>query len=268
MLQFELSRDIDGAARDVQAAINAARADCPSLPSNPTYRKVNPADAPIMILSLTSDTLTRRQIYDAASIDPRAEASQIDGVGQVDRRRRPRRPCGSRSTRRRFPATASAGGRAHRAGRGQRQPAQGHVEDGERHWQLYANDQARPPPITAADRDRFAERRAGAPARRRRSRGLGRKTPRHVGLSNGQPAVLVIVNRQPGANIIETVDRVNALLPQLRASICRRHRPARRARSHHDDPRLAARGRAHAGHRGRAGDPRRVPVPAQRCARR
>ena len=74
-LQFDLDRDIDGAARDVQAAINAARSQLPTgLPSNPTYRKVNPADAPIMILALTSDTLTQGQMYDAASTDPRAEA--------------------------------------------------------------------------------------------------------------------------------------------------------------------------------------------------
>src|SRR3984893_9863518 len=82
-LQFGLNRDINGAARDVQAAINAARADLPtSLRSNPTYRKVNPADAPILILTLTSDTLTRGQIYDAASSIVQQALSQIDGVGQ------------------------------------------------------------------------------------------------------------------------------------------------------------------------------------------
>src|SRR5712672_1701615 len=83
-LQFGLDRDIDGAARDVQAAINAARADLPaSLRSNPTYRKVNPADAPILILTLTSDTLSRGQIYDAASTVVQQALSQIDGIGQV-----------------------------------------------------------------------------------------------------------------------------------------------------------------------------------------
>src|SRR5712672_3898512 len=83
-LQFGLNRDINGAARDVQAAINAARADLPtSLRSNPTYRKVNPADAPIIVLTLTSDTLTRGQIYDAASTVVQQALSQIDGVGQV-----------------------------------------------------------------------------------------------------------------------------------------------------------------------------------------
>ena len=83
-LQFNLSRNIDGAARDVEAAINAARADLPtSLRQNPTYRKVNPADAPIAILSMTSDTLTRGQIYDAASTVMQQALSQIDGIGQV-----------------------------------------------------------------------------------------------------------------------------------------------------------------------------------------
>src|SRR5215469_14548772 len=84
-LQFALDRDIDGAARDVQAAINAARADLPSnLRSNPTYRKVNPADSPIMILALTSETLTQGQIYDAASSVLQQKFSQLDGIGQVN----------------------------------------------------------------------------------------------------------------------------------------------------------------------------------------
>src|SRR5262245_21394194 len=84
VLQFDLGRDIDGAARDVQAAINAARAILPtSLPSNPTYRKVNPADSPVMIISLTSDTLTRGQIYDAGSTLLAQKLSQVTGVGQV-----------------------------------------------------------------------------------------------------------------------------------------------------------------------------------------
>src|SRR5436190_15617433 len=83
-LQFDLSRDIDGAARDVQAALNAARALLPTgLPSNPTYRKVNPADAPIMILALTSDTMTQGQMYDAGSTIIAQKLSQLQGVGQV-----------------------------------------------------------------------------------------------------------------------------------------------------------------------------------------
>src|SRR5205823_10982518 len=83
-IQFDLDRDIDGAARDVQAAINAARSVLPSgLPSNPTYRKVNPADAPIIILALTSDTMTQGQMYDAASTIIAQKLSQLSGVGQV-----------------------------------------------------------------------------------------------------------------------------------------------------------------------------------------
>jgi multidrug efflux pump len=83
-LQFGLDRDIDGAARDVQAAINAAHADLPtSLKSNPTYRKVNPADAPILILALTSDTLSQGQIYDAATTVLEQKLSQVEGIGQV-----------------------------------------------------------------------------------------------------------------------------------------------------------------------------------------
>src|ERR1700680_1457069 len=83
-LQFGLNRDINGAARDVQAAINAARADLPtSLRSNPTYRKVNPADAPILVLTLTSDTMTRGDLYDAASTVLAQKLSQVEGIGEV-----------------------------------------------------------------------------------------------------------------------------------------------------------------------------------------
>ena len=85
VLQFDLNRNIDGAARDVQAAINAARSQLPAnLPSNPTYRKVNPADAPILILALTSDTVSRGQMYDAASTILQQKLSQVEGVGQVN----------------------------------------------------------------------------------------------------------------------------------------------------------------------------------------
>ncbi|RWH30989.1 efflux RND transporter permease subunit, partial [Mesorhizobium sp.] len=85
VLQFDLDRDINGAARDVQAAINAARADLPSdLRSNPTYRKYNPADAPVMILALTSRTLTPGQLYDAAATVLQQRLSQVEGVGNVD----------------------------------------------------------------------------------------------------------------------------------------------------------------------------------------
>ena len=127
VLQFGLDRDINGAARDVQAAINAARADLPtSLRSNPTYRKVNPADAPILILALTSKTLTRGQMYDAASNVLQQRLSQIDGIGQViiggaalPAVRVELNPTGAVQIRHR------AGGRARRAGLGQRQQPEG-----------------------------------------------------------------------------------------------------------------------------------------------
>src|SRR5581483_10382930 len=143
-LQFGLDRDIDGAARDVQAAINAARADLPSsLKSNPTYRKVNPADAPVLILALTSDTLTPGQIYDSASTVLNQALSQIDGIGQVT--------IGGSS----LPAVrvelnpyvlfkygigledvraALAAANAH--------SPKGAIDQGERRFQLYTNDQA------------------------------------------------------------------------------------------------------------------------------
>ena len=127
-LQFDLDRDIDGAARDVQAAINAARSLLPTgLPSNPTYRKVNPADAPIMILALTSDTMTQGQMYDAASTILAQKLSQVEGVGQVQRRRQlaaggARRAQSARAQQVRHRPR----GRAHGARGDQRQPAEGH----------------------------------------------------------------------------------------------------------------------------------------------
>jgi multidrug efflux pump len=219
-LQFDLSRDIDGAARDVQAAINASRSLLPSgLPSNPTYRKVNPADAPIMILSLTSDTLSRGQMYDAASTILAQKISQLNGIGQV-----------------------TVGGASLPAVRVELNPSllnklgigvedvrtaivatnvnrpKGFVEDDSRHWQILANDQAKRAadylPIIVAWRNGAAVR-LGDVARVEDSV----QDLRNAGLAGGKPAVMMIINRQPGANIIETVDRVNAILPQLRASI-------------------------------------------------
>jgi multidrug efflux pump subunit AcrB len=108
VLQFDMNRDIDGAARDVQAAIVAARADLPAaLKSNPTYRKMNPADQPVMILALTSDTLTPGQIYDSASTIMQQKLSQVSGIGQVQARARRCRRCASTSIRGRCSNTAS-----------------------------------------------------------------------------------------------------------------------------------------------------------------
>ena len=219
-LQFDLNRDIDGAARDVQAALNAARALLPTgLPSNPIYRKVNPADAPIMILSLTSESMTRAQMYDAASTILAQKISQVDGIGQV-----------------------TVGGSSLPAVRVELNPPalnqlgvgvvdvrnaitatnanrpKGILEDGDRHWQILANDQAKKAaeyiPIIVAYHNGSAIRLGDVATVLDSEQDL-----RNAGLSNGKPAVMLILNRQPGANIIETVDRVKALLPQLRASI-------------------------------------------------
>ena len=268
-LQFDLSRDIDGAARDVQAAINAARACLPTgLPSNPTYRKVNPADAPIMILTLTSDTMTQGQMYDAASTIVAQKLSQIAGVGQVS-------VGGSSLPAVRVelnPQALNKYGigleevRAALAAANANRP-KGAIEDGDRHWQIYANDQAKTAaeylPLIVAYRNGAAVQLSDVADVVDSVQDL-----RNAGMANGKPSVLVIINRQPNANIIETVDRVNALLPQLRASIPTRDRPHAGDGPHDDDPRLAARRRAHAGDLGRARDPRGVPVPARRRARR
>jgi multidrug efflux pump len=224
-LQFDLSRDIDGAARDVQAAINAARTLLPTgLPSNPTYRKVNPADAPIMILALTSQTMDRGQMYDAASTILAQKLSQVQGIGQVSMG-------GSSLPAVRVelnPATLNKYGigledvRAAIVATNANRP-KGSVEDGERHWQILANDQAKKaaeylPLIVAYRKD---ARGSGAPVRLADVAEVVDSVQdlRNVGSSNGKPAVLVILNRQPNANIIDTVDRVKALLPQLAASI-------------------------------------------------
>jgi len=219
-LQFDLSRDIDGAARDVQAAINAARNLLPTgLPSNPTYRKVNPADAPIMIFALTSDTMTQGQMYDAASTIIAQKLSQVAGVGQVS-------VGGSSLPAVRVelnPEALNKYGvgledvRAALATANANRP-KGAVEDGDRHWQIHANDQARSAaeylPLIVAYRNGAAVQLSDIAEVVDSVQDL-----RNAGMANAKPSVLVIVNRQPNANIIETVDRVNALLPSLRASI-------------------------------------------------
>jgi len=220
VLQFDLDRDIDGAARDVQAAIQASRALLPSgLPSMPTYRKLNPADAPIMILSLTSGTLTPGQMYDAASTVLAQRLSQIDGIGQVN-----------------------IGGGALPAVRVELNPTAlnhsglsldkvraaivasnayrplGTLEDGGRHWQLGSSDQGR----TAADfKPLILSYVNGAPLRLQDVADVHDSVQdvRHFRAANSRPAVLLILYRQPGANIIQTVDSVRALLPRLRAVI-------------------------------------------------
>jgi multidrug efflux pump len=219
-LQFDLNRNIDAAARDVQAAINAARSQLPAnLPSNPSYRKANPADAPILILALTSDTMTVPQMYDAADSILAQKLAQVDGVGQV-----------------------FVGGAAQPAVRAEVNPtllnklgigldtvrnalnaananrAKGAVSNATRTYVLDATDQ-----LFTADQYRplIVAYHNGAAVR------LGDVADvydsvadeRTLGLANGKPGVLIIVFRQPGANIIETVDRVRALMPYLRSAI-------------------------------------------------
>ncbi len=219
-LQFGLNRDINGAARDVQAAINAARADLPtSLRTNPTYRKVNPADAPILVLTLTSDTIPRGGLYDAASTVLAQKLSQVDGIGEVI--------VGGSS----LPAVRAElipqalykygigleDVRAALASANAHSPKGGIDVEGQR-YQIYANDQA-----NRADdyKSLIIAYRNGAPVH---LSDVGDVTDsvenlRNAGLANGKPAVLIILYRQPGANIISTVDLVKALMPQLRASI-------------------------------------------------
>ncbi len=219
-LQFDLNRDIDGAARDVQAAINAARSQLPtSLPRNPTYRKVNPADAPIMILALTSPTMDRGQMYDAASTILAQKISQLSGVGQVT-------VGGASLPAVRVelnPTTLNDYGigldevRAVLAAANANRP-KGSIEQGDRHWQIQADDQAKKAseyiPLIVAYRNGAAVRLSDVAEVVDSVEDL-----RNAGSSNGRPSVLVIINRQPNANIIETVERVRELLPLLRASI-------------------------------------------------
>jgi multidrug efflux pump len=219
-LQFGLNRDINGAARDVQAAINAARADLPSsLRSNPTYRKVNPADAPILILTLTSDTLSRGDLYDSASTVLAQKLSQVDGIGEVtvggsslpavrveiNPRSLAKYGIGLEDVR-----AALAAANAH--------SPKGAIDVGNNRYQIYSNDQAT---AAAQYRSLVIAYRNGAAVRLSDVAEVvdSVENLRNAGLANGKPSVLVILYRQPGANIIETVDRITALLPDLRASV-------------------------------------------------
>ncbi|PYE22408.1 multidrug efflux pump [Paraburkholderia silvatlantica] len=219
-LQFGLNRDIDGAARDVQAAINAARADLPtSLRQNPTYHKVNPADAPILILALTSPTLTAGQLYDSAATVLQQSLSQVDGVGEVD-------VSGSANPAVRVELEPHAlfhygigleDVRAALASANANSP-KGDIEFGPQRFQLYTNDQANK---ASQYKDLVIAYRNGAGVK---LSDVGEVVDsvedlRNIGLANGKRSVLVILYRQPGANIIETVDRVIAMLPQLKASL-------------------------------------------------
>ena len=220
VLQFDLDRNIDGAARDVQAAINAARTYLPpSLPMNPTYRKVNPADAPIIIYALTSDTMSTGQMYDAASSIIQQRLSRVEGVGQVfvggsslpavrvdlNPQVLSRHGIGLEDVRQTLAATNV------------RRPT-GRLVDGDVVQQIDTNDQLHKAeqyrPIVVAWEN-------GAPLQLSEVADVQDSVEdlRAGGLSNGQPAVLVVVFRSPGANVIQTVDNVRAAFPQLQASL-------------------------------------------------
>ena len=219
-LQFGLNRSIDGAARDVQAGINAARADLPtSLRSNPTYRKVNPSDAPILILALTSKTLTRGQLYDAASNVLQQRISQLNGIGQViiggstlpavrvelNPQALFKYGIGLEDVR---AALASANANA----------PKGAIEQDARHFQIYTNDQASHAedykPLVIAYRNSSAVRLSDVADVVDSVEDL-----RNAGFANGEPSVLAILTAEPGANIIQTVDEVKAELPHLEAAL-------------------------------------------------
>ncbi len=219
-IQFDLSRNIDGAARDVEAAINAARTYLPAnLPANPTYRKVNPADSPIMILALTSDMYSKGQMYDAGSTVLAQRISQISGVGQV-----------------------SVGGASSPAVRVELNPTQmnsygisfaeventlrlanahsalGQLANGSTSADIITNDQM----SVAADYKPLVVGTHNGTAVRLSDVGDvidSVQNVRNAGYMDGKKSVTIIIFRQPGANIIETVDRVKAAIPSLKASI-------------------------------------------------
>ena len=220
VLQFDLDRDIDGAAREVQAAINASRVDLPAtLRSNPTYRKANPAAAPVIILALTSKTKTPGQIYEAVSNIVSQRLAQVDGVGDVE--------IGGGS----LPAVriellpfalnrygistedVRAAVQASNANR-----PKGVLQGTERRLQLYTQT----PGLRASDyAPMVIAWRNGAAVRLADVADVvdGVEDTRTLGLFNGEPAIIVLITRQPSANVIQTVDAVRALLPELRADL-------------------------------------------------
>ncbi|MCL2647066.1 MAG: efflux RND transporter permease subunit [Phycisphaerales bacterium] len=219
-IQFDLSRDVNAAARDIQAAINAAASQLPAnLPSNPTYRKYNPSDSPIIMLYITSEVYSRPEIYDAVSTVLVQKISQIDGVGTVS-------VWGSALPAVRIevnPVHLNAMGlsledvRNFLASVNVNRP-KGHIEGNRYVWEVAATDQLlkasqyRPLILTyingaAVHLSDVADVYDGA------------EDSRGAGIANGEPAVICAVFRQTGANILDTVDRVKAAIPQLQASI-------------------------------------------------
>ena len=219
-LQFDLNRDINAAARDVQAAINAARSQLPAdLPGQPTYRKANPADAPILMFSLTSDNVPPAQIYDAADSVLAQKIAQVEGVGQVFTWGSAR-PAVRVETN---PYQLNSYGISLETVRKSLQAAnanlaKGALSDSKQTWAVADTDQLfkayEYQPLIVAGHQ-------GAPVRLRDIAEVvdSVEDTRNLGLSNGRPGVLMAIFRQPGANMIETVDRIMAILPFLRASI-------------------------------------------------
>ncbi|MBB5409722.1 multidrug efflux pump [Paraburkholderia sp. HC6.4b] len=220
IVEFGLKRDINGAARDVEAAIQAARADLPTtLRSNPSYRQYNPAEAPIMVLSLTSDTLTKAQLYDSADSVIQQQLSQVQGVGQI-----------------------TLGGGALPSVRVELQPgklnsygigmedvraaisaanadsAKGHIDVGDQRYVVTSNDQ-----ITHAApyRDLVVAYRDGAPVQLRDVAQVrdSNENIRNAGLFNGKSAILVIVYPMPGSNVVSTVQQIRNVLPAIEATL-------------------------------------------------
>src|SRR5215469_3900757 len=219
-LQFDLNRDINAAARDVQAAINAARSQLPAdIPSQPNYRKANPADAPILLLSLTSETIPPAQIYDAADSILAQKIAQVEGVGQVF-------TWGSSRPAVRVevnPNLLNSYGISletvrHALQSANANLAKGTLSDSTRSWNNADSDQLfkayEYAPLIVAGK-------ANAPVRLRDVAQVDDSVEdvRNMGLTNNQRSVMLAVFRQPGANMIETVDRISALLPWLRASV-------------------------------------------------
>ena len=219
-IQFDLSKDINASAREVQAAINAAMPMLPSgMAGNPTYRKVNPADAPIMILSLTSNSMSVSQMYDAASTVLAQKISQLPGVGQVivgggalpavriDLNLSQVNNMGLSLEKVRT-AIATSNINA----------PKGAIEDEHQHWQIQANDQLKLPKDYGRVIVAYVN---GAPVRLDQIAhvSMNSQNVRNMGMSNGRPSVQLIIFRQPGANIIEAVEAIKGELPVLSASI-------------------------------------------------
>jgi multidrug efflux pump len=220
IVQFSLNRDINGAARDVQAAIQAARADLPTtLRNNPTYREYNPADSPIIILSLTSSTLTTAQLYDSADTVIQQQLSQINGVGQItlggsalpsvrvelEPDKLSSYGIGLEDVR---AAVASANADS----------AKGYIDQGDQRYEVMSNDQA----SKAADyRDLVIAYRNGAPVLLHDVAGVvdSNENIRNAGYYNKMPTVAVIVFPLPGANIIKTVAQIKKVLPAVEATL-------------------------------------------------